>query len=120
VLRAGNFNLVAGVDAETPGMFSVTVERSGQGKPNPANEDCESNPLQTMSSLLRNGAAASGDTLLSAKKRGFLFGFEVEEARIVERLAVRSLRGKRVQLFLDDSGSRFPGHSFDQLSTENR
>jgi hypothetical protein len=32
----------------------------------------------------------------------------------------RSLAGKRVQLFLDDSGTGFPRHSFGQLSSENR
>jgi len=44
----------------------------------------------------------------------------IEQARVIERPALGSLVGKRIQLFLDDGGTGFPRHSFGQLSTENR
>ena len=120
VFRPGNLNLVAGIDAETPGMLAVAVECGVGCSENPEYEDAQRYPFQTTGGLFREGAAAGRDSSLAPEKRRFLFGFQIKQARVVEGLAVVSLSGKRVQLFLDDSGTRFPGHSFDQLSSENR
>lgn len=57
MLGAGDFNLVAGIDAKTPGVFSVAVERCGHRTENGECDNREREPLQAMGCLFREGTA---------------------------------------------------------------
>jgi hypothetical protein len=67
-----------------------------------------------MQRLFRKWTAPGGDPLLPAQKWRFLLYVEVHQARVIEP-ALRFPR-RRVQLFLQDGGARFPRHQIRQLS----
>jgi hypothetical protein len=57
---------------------------------------------------------------LAAQKWGFLLRVQIDEPCVVERLVLeslvlRNLARKRIQLFLDCAGTRFPRHSFESV-----
>ncbi len=83
MLRAGNFNLIAGINAETPGVLAVSVKRRGSGGANRQHECCERDPFQTIRCLFGEGSAPGRDPFLSTQKGGFLFGFQIEQTRVV-------------------------------------
>jgi hypothetical protein len=53
MLSARDFNLIAGIDAETPRMFAVAVERCRNRTENRKQENRDRDPLQTMGCLFR-------------------------------------------------------------------
>ena len=115
VRGALNFDLIAGIDAEAPGMLSVVVESEGGGAENYENEERQGDPLQAIGSFFREGSSADGDTLLPAQEGRFLLSFEVDEPRVIESVPVGSFVGKRVEFFLNRGGTRFPRHSLGSI-----
>ena len=77
MLCAGNFNLVAGVDAKTPGVFSVAIERDRNRAGNCHDENSKRNPLQSIGSLFGKRTSACRDSFLSAEEWRFLLRFEI-------------------------------------------
>ena len=111
VLGAGNFNLIAGIDAKTPVMLSVAVEDRARRSQHCKNNECQGDPLQPIGSFLGERSAPDRDSLLSAQEWRFLLRFEIDQTCVVERFPLESpfimlsSYGKRIQLFLDGSGT---------------
>ena len=112
VLGAGDLDLIARVDAETPGVLAITVEARRRSAQNCKNDERQRDPLQAIGGLFGERSAADRDSFLPAQKWGFLLRFQIDDACVVERLALdgslvvrmRHSR-KRIQLFLDGGGT---------------
>ena len=91
VLGAGDFDLIAGIDAKTPGVLPVTVEARAGSSQNRKNDERQDNPHQPVGSLWGKGSAPDRDALLPAQKWGFLLRFQIDEPCVVERLTLGSL-----------------------------
>ncbi len=105
VLRSRHFNLIAGVDAKTPGMLSIIVERRPGGRGYGQHRQRHRQPAQTNGRLFGKGTTPDRDALLTAQEWGFLLRLQIDETSVVERLALGSLVGKRIQLFLNRGGT---------------
>src|ERR1700730_17713373 len=77
VLDTGEFNLIAGINPETPRVLAVAVEAQTRCAEKRKKYECQGSPQQARGRLFRKRSAADGDALLPAQKWGFLFGFEI-------------------------------------------
>ena len=111
ILHAADFDVVARFDPEPPRMLAVVVQSGGGNCSDTQKHRGDRRPQQAAGSFLGKRAAAGGDTLLSAQKRGFLVHIQVNQARVVEFLARRRDAGW-VQLLLHDGGTTFSRHQF--------
>ena len=66
VFHSGYFDVVTGLDAETPGALAVVVEHSGSYRQNAENRNGDKGPQQAMRSFLRKRSAPGGNTFLGA------------------------------------------------------
>jgi len=107
-------------------MLAIAIE-SGRGKADDEQDgDGERDPLQTNGGFLGKRSTANRYALLGTQEWRFLFGFEIKNSGVVEGFAAGAVTlggvaytslfitrpGKRVQLFLDGSGTGFPRHAF--------
>jgi hypothetical protein len=104
VLGAGDFNLIARIDAKTPRVLPVVVEACRGSSHNCKSDEGQGDPLQPVRGSLGKRSAPDRDALLSAQKWGFLLRFQIDEPCVVEGLTLGSLvlrnAGKRIQFFL--------------------
>src|SRR5581483_7522716 len=66
VVSAGNLDVVAGIDAESPGARAVAIERRAGDSCHQQNGESNKGPLQPVESLLWECAATNGNPLLGA------------------------------------------------------
>ena len=109
VLCAGDFDLIAGLDAKTPRVLAIIVEARGGSSQNRKSDERQDNPLQPGGSSFGKRSAPDRDAFLPTQKWGFLLRFQIDEPCVVEGLMLGSLAlrnaGKRIQLFLYRGGT---------------
>ena len=124
VLHAGDFNVVARLDAETPRAFAVVINSDRRRvRRHREHTGGDAGPEQAIGSFLRKRAATGGDALLPAKKRRFLVYIQVNQARVVQFLARAS--GREFQRWAGTTPparwwARFPRHQFRSVVARNR
>jgi len=125
VLGAGDFDLVARIDAKAPRVLSVTVKAQAESGQNCQSDQRHADPKQAIGGLLGERSAADGNALLPAQEWGFLLRFQIAEPSVVERLALGSLafdasRGSGYSSSWTAVELDFRATIWSQLSTENR
>src|SRR5262249_32204492 len=106
--QAGHFDVVAGIQAETPRVFAVTIEGRDRHSRKRGDHYGKASPQQAGGGFLGERTTAGGYALLRAQKWRFLLRVQVEQASVVELFA-RQVVGRGVQLFLD-GGTAFSRH----------
>ena len=113
VPQASNFDFIARIDAEAPGMFAVVIKRRDRCAAGEEEDQGDDHPSQAGGGFFRQGTAADGDALLSTQEGGFLFHVQVEHARVVEAIVRRGTRrfvDGWIKLFLRDGRTSFTRH----------
>ncbi len=115
-----DFNVVARFHAEAPRALAIVIQPRRRQRRHTARRRRRGSPQQTVRSFFRKRTSAGGDALLPAQERRFLVYIQVDQARIVHLQIMpsqimetaRSLSAGRVQLLLQDGGTRLPRHQF--------
>ena len=109
VVRAGNLDVVAGLNAKAPGTLAVAVERRS-GHPSRAQKDKrQDSPLQPIDRFFGEGTAPNRDAFLPAQKRRLLIRIQVEQACVIPIGTSPPVCGW-VKVFPRDGRTSFPRH----------
>src|SRR5689334_1554146 len=77
VVSSRNFNVVAGINAESPGMLAIAIECPACDDEYAEHKQCQHHPLQSVGCFFREGTATDRDALLSSQEGRFLFHIQV-------------------------------------------
>src|SRR5450755_1453698 len=119
VAGAEDFDVVAGVDAEAPGLGSVAIDGDGDKPDGTDDQQNQQQKLDAAGGFSRQRAATYRYTFLAAQEWRFAFVVEVEQAGVERRFVVVARRrarfGNRVEVLIRYCGRAFPRHEVVKL-----